>query len=443
MKTSTSVSNPLSEHSASSTAVQPLFRQEVLVEHQSQWLGTVLMEPKITHWVFASLAVLATAALLGLLFGTSYTRKARINGWLVPQQGLVRVFAPQTGIVTKIHVKEGVEVRIGMPLLTVSTEMQSEALGGIRQEVVRRLTKRRNNMVEEKAIQGQLFSQQAAALTQRIAAMEGEKKYLTQEINLQRTQLQLNEQIAERMRTLRSREIVTEPRREEAERDRIQQAAKLQGLERTQATLEREHLQLKASLRELPLRRLTQLSEIDRSIAALEQELAEAEERREIVIVAPQDGTVTSLQVEAGGSAQPSVPLLNIVPSGAVLQAQLFSPSRAIGFLKEGQRVLLRYEAFPYQKFGFHEGVVVSVSRSAMSPAEMTQQLAGLTALYGTNEPVYRINVELAQQTVTAYGNSVPLQPGMKLEADVLLESRRLVEWMLEPLFSVSGKLIG
>jgi membrane fusion protein len=131
------------------------------------------------------------------------------------------------------------------------------------------------------------------------------------------------------------------------------------------------------------------------------------------------------------------------VPSGAVLQAQLFSPSRAIGFLKEGQRVLLRYEAFPYQKFGFHEGVVVSVSRSAMSPAEMTQQLAGLTALYGTNEPVYRINVELAQQTVTAYGNSVPLQPGMKLEADVLLESRRLVEWMLEPLFSVSGKLIG
>jgi membrane fusion protein len=321
--------------------------------------------------------------------------------------------------------------------------MQSEALGGTRQEVVRRLTKRRNNLVEEKAIQGQLFSQQAADLAQRITAMEEERKYLAQEINLQRIQLKLNEQIAERMRSLRSREIVTEPRREEAERDRIQQAAKLQGLERTQATHEREHLQLKATFREIPLRRLTQLSEIDRSIAALEQELAEAEERREIVIVAPQGGTVTGLQIETGGNTQPSVPLLNIVPSGAVLQAQLFSPSRAIGFLKEGQRVLLRYEAFPYQKFGFHEGVVVSVSRSAMGPAEMTQQLAGLTALYGASEPVYRINVELARQTVTAYGNVVPLQPGMKLEADVLLESRRLVEWMLEPLFSVTGKLIG
>jgi membrane fusion protein len=131
---------------------------------------------------------------------------------------------------------------------------------------------------------------------------------------------------------------------------------------------------------------------------------------------------------------------MNIIPSDTMLQAQLFSPSRAVGFLREGQRVLLRYEAFPYQKFGFQEGVVVSVSRSAVSPAEMTQQLAGLNTLYGANEPIYRVIVNLKQQTVAAYGKPMPLQPGMKLEADVLLESRRLVEWMLEPLFSISGK---
>jgi membrane fusion protein len=275
---------------------------------------------------------------------------------------------------------------------------------------------------------------------QRIAALQDEQKFLTKEIDLQRTQLQLNEQIEQRMRTLRNRDIVTEPRREEAERERIQQAAKLQGLERTQAALQREYLQMAAALRELPLKRLTQLAEIDRNVAALEQELAEAEARREIVIVAPHDGIVTGLQVELGGGAQPSVPLLSIVPAQATLQAQLFSPSRGIGFLREGQRVLVRYEAFPYQKFGFHEGTIVSVSRSAVSPAEMTQQLAGLTALYGSNEPIYRITVNLHQQTVTAYGQPMPLQAGMQLEADVLLERRRLVEWMLEPLFSISGK---
>jgi len=425
----------------SSTAIEPLFRPEVLVEHQSQWLGTILLEPKISHWMFASLALLATAAVLGLLFFASYTSKARISGWLVPQQGLVRVFTPQAGVVTQLHVKEGMAVTKGAPLLSVSTEMQSEALGGTRQEIVRRLTKRRDSMAEEKLVQARLFALQSADLSRRIAALEDEQKYLAKEIDLQRAQLQLNEEIEARMRTLRTRDIVTEPRREEAERERIQQAAKMQNLERTQLALQREALQMQASLRELPFLRATKLAEIDRNVAALEQELAEAEARREIVIVAPQDGTVTGLQIESGGSAQANVPLLNIVPSDTALQAQLFSPSRAIGFLHEGQRVLLRYEAFPYQKFGFHEGVVTSVSRSAISPAEMAQQLVGLTALYGANEPVYRVTVDLQQQTVTAYGKPMPLQPGMKLEADVLLESRRLVEWMLEPLFSISGKL--
>jgi membrane fusion protein len=258
-----------------------------MVEHQSQWLGTVLLEPKITHWMFVSLALLATAAVLGMLFFTSYTRKARINGWLVPQQGLVRVFAPQAGVITQVHVKEGMQVKKDTPLLAVSTEMQSEAFGGTRQEIVLRLTKRRNSMAEERTTQESLFSQQAANLLRRIAALEDEQRYLAKEIELQRTQLRLNEQIEERMRALRTRDIVTEPRREEAERERIQQAAKLQGLERTQATLQREHLQMRASLRELPLRRQTQLAEIDRNVAALEQELAEAEARREIVIVRP------------------------------------------------------------------------------------------------------------------------------------------------------------
>jgi membrane fusion protein len=320
MSHSARISQPVNQ-SEKVTSVQPLFRPEVLVEHQSQWLGTVLLEPRITHWMFASLALLATAAVLGLLFFTSYTRKARVNGWLVPQQGVVRIFAPQAGVVTQLHVREGLKVKKGMPLLAVSTEMQSEALGATRQEIVNRLLKRRNSMVAEKAVQERLFTHQAADLMRRIYSLENEQKYLIQELDLQRTQLQLNEQIESRTRAMRARDIVTMPRLEEAERERIQQAARMQSLERTQAALQREHLHLRATLREIPLRRATQLAEIDRSVAALEQELAEAEERREILILAPEDGTITGMQVERGGSTQPSVPLMNIVPAGATLQA--------------------------------------------------------------------------------------------------------------------------
>jgi membrane fusion protein len=197
---------------------------------------------------------------------------------------------------------------------------------------------------------------------------------------------------------------------------------------------------LEAELNELPLRNQIRLAEIDRSVSVLEQEIAEAEARRETVITAPQDGTVTAIQAELGGAAVTSTPLLTIVPAGAKLQAHLFSPSRAIGFVQPGQRVMLRYEAFPYQKFGQYEGSIASVSRSAISPSELSQQLSGLTSLHGGGAPMYQITVNLAAQTASAYGGAVPLQPGMQLDADVLTEKRRLVEWVLDPLFTLTGK---
>lgn len=56
-------------------------------------------------------------------------------------------------------------------------------------------------------------------------------------------------------------------------------------------------------------------------------------------------------------------------------------------------------------------------------------------------EALYRIRVKLAKPQVQAYGHAVPLQAGMRLEADVQLDTRHLYEWALEPLFSVTGKL--
>ncbi len=202
-------------------------------------------------------------------------------------------------------------------------------------------------------------------------------------------------------------------------------------------------LVLESERNDLPLVSQAQIAGIERRIAEVGQQLAEAEARREIVITAPQSGTVTAIQVERGGSVKTAVPLLSIVPAGATLEAHLFSPSRAVGFVQADQRVLLRYQAYPYQKFGHHEGRVANIARSAINPGELPSQLAGLTSLYGATEPVYRIVVSLERQSVTAYGRPMPLQPGMQLEADVIIDRRRLIEWVLDPLYTLTGKWNG
>jgi membrane fusion protein len=116
----------------------------------------------------------------------------------------------------------------------------------------------------------------------------------------------------------------------------------------------------------------------------------------------------------------------------------LLVPSRAIGFIEPGDRVLLRYQAFPYQKFGHQEGRVAAISRSALSAGE----LGGLIGSTQQGEPFYRVTVSLARQAIIAYGKPEALKPGMLVDADVLGERKALVEWIFEPLYSLHGKLV-
>ena len=103
-------------------------------------------------------------------------------------------------------------------------------------------------------------------------------------------------------------------------------------------------------------------------------------------------------------------------------------------------QVLLRYQGYSYQKFGQSHGTVREVSRTAMRPEEMSLPGASLPP-GATAEPLYRVRVSLDRQTVVAYGDLQPLKSGEALDASVLLETRRLYEWVLEPLYTITGRV--
>jgi membrane fusion protein len=282
-----------------------------------------------------------------------------------------------------------------------------------------------------------------------VAALRGELQQSEREIAV----LQARRAIALRNEKLHQEQLkagfISEMRLQLVEAERLEQDARLGALERARLALVRERMGAEAELADLPLKMQKELALIDRNLAQLGQERAEAEAKREIVVTAPYDGTVTAIQAVPGAAANTTVPLLAVVPADSQLEAHLYGPSRAVGFVRPGQPVRLRYQAFPYQRFGHQEGVIESVSRSAVSPAELPPQLAGIVDQSngaaspggGRPEPIYRIVVRLARQDVQAYGQRFALQPGMALEADVLLERRRLYQWVLDPLYAVAGRL--
>ena len=412
-----------------------LFRPEVVEGRRQGWLGSIQLIRPVSFTVLTVFVVTTTVAVVSYLSFGEYTRKARVSGYLVPDSGVIRLVTPQPATVVERHVTEGQSVRQGDVLFVLSLE-RATLQGGTQAAVQQSLAARERSLQASSKQQALLQQTQSAALQRQISDMQRELAQLGTEADLQRERLGLAQQALARLESLRNDNFVSSAQVQTKAEEVLGLRAQLQGLERQGATKQREIGGLEAQLRELPLRTQTQLGEIDRDIAELVQKSAESEALTRIVIRAPQDGMVTSVLAERGQTATPATALASLVPADARLQAHLFAPSSAVGFVRSEQSVLLRYQAYPYQKFGHQAGHVMQVSRTPLQAAE----LASL-ALPASSEPLYRITVALDQQAVLAYGQAQPLAPGMQLDADVLLDRRRLIEWIFEPVLSITGRV--
>lgn len=411
-----------------------LFRPEVIESRQKQWLGGIRLMRPLTLQMLTLCAVLAAAAVITFLTLGEYTRKARLIGYLVPDGGVVRLVAPQVATVLESHALEGRAVRAGDLLYVLSLDAANQR-GSVRDS----LDARQHSLREAARQQHDLERERLVALQRQLEGMRAELGQIDAEAQLQAQRLVLAEQALQRLEALRADNFVSPTQVQAKSEEVLGLRAQAQALQRQRAAHLREIDQLQARVRELPMQGDVRRGEIDRDIAELSQEAAENEAQRRIEVRAPHDGVLTGVVAQPGQSVGPNVALASLLPTGARLQAQLFAPSSAIGFVQPHQRVQLRYQAFPYQKFGLQGGEIVQVSRAPMQAAELAELTAAGAG--STGEPLYRVTVALQRQSVSAYGREQALAPGMQLEADVLLERRRLIEWIFEPMLGLAGRV--
>ena len=418
-----------------------LFRPEALEHRQRDWLGSIQLVRPVSLALLTAFVVLVAAAVAAYLVWGEYTRKARVSGYLVPDRGLIRLMAPQAATVVESHVAEGRAVRQGDVLFVLAVG-QSTSTGDAQTAIQSSLALRAlaycslQDAVRQRAL---LEQNQLASLELQIGNMRRELGSLGAEADLQRERLALAQKALARLESLRNDNFVSSAQVQTKAEEILGLKAQLQALERQRGTQLREIAALEAQRRELPLKAQAARGEIDRDLAAVAQLSAENEARQRLVVRAPQNGVVTAVLADTGQAVTPGVALASLLPADARLQAHLFAPSSAVGFVRAHQAVQLRYQAFPYQKFGHQAGEVIQVARSPLQAAE----LAGLPlqGAAASGEPLYRITVSLDQQTVAAYGQAQALSPGMQLEADVLLDRRRLIEWLFEPVLGIASRV--
>ncbi|GJE18387.1 HlyD family secretion protein [Methylobacterium marchantiae] len=411
----------------------PLFRAEVAQARRDSWLGEAQVVQPLSIRLMTAITILITiAAILYVVFGT-YTRRIHAFGMLTPDVGLITVASPVAGRVSASGVKEGDRVVQGQLLYTLDLDAVS-ANGPTQQRIIDQLAKQKETIKAQSRLRSAMAATEKRSLAEQIDNLQSQSRQLEEQVQLQE---KLVPPLKERVDVLAKAVSDGFARSADLQNQNylyLQASSQLAQFRNSRLQLIGKVGELQATLATFDDKLARDLAEMDRTAAQLEQQRAESEARRAIEVRAPERGILTSIRVQAGQGVAAGATLLTLLPSDGRLQANLFVESSAIGFIDTGEAVMLRYAAFPFQRFGLYRGIVAEVTRAPLEAADLPEA-AGAKAKNG--DGIYRIIVRPDENSVIAYGESRRLEAGMRVEADIALEKRPLYRWLLDPLYRV------
>jgi membrane fusion protein len=407
-----------------------LFRREA-IDFQNQhrnWGQVVLLQPvssKVLTWFLAAVVALVVV----FVSVAQYARKETVVGYLTPSAGTAKIFVAQQGFVKELHVTEGQEVVEGDPLLTVSTAQVAANGEDVNATVLEILALQRDVINRQIVSEERRGTSERERLTAVIKGIESEIAQLEGQRKIQSERLKLSESFVSSATQLSAKGAMADIELKRREQAALEQKQNLTAVDQQLAARRTQVTESRYTLEQLPIVTAERLRLLRTDLSAVEQRVAEVNGRRAYVIRAPTSGRVSTLQANVGQIADPRRMQLEIIPLDASLQAELYFPTRAFGFVRVGQQVRILYDAFPYQKFGTYRGSVLKISQTILTSNDASGPIA-------LKEPAYRVTAALERPDIDAYGQKISLRPDMLLKADVILDKRSLMSWLLDPLLS-------
>ncbi|MCD9030898.1 HlyD family secretion protein [Luteimonas sp. Y-2-2-4F] len=399
-----------------------LFREEVLDARRESWLGRVHLPATRLGWPMAALGAAGALALALLLGLGSYQRKERVQGQIVPAGGLHTLAAPAAGTVSRLLVAEGARVAAGQPLLELRVDVEGAGGGGaVATQVAAALARQRGELRGELDDLAAAAPAEARALRERIAVLERQLASAAEEVDLRTRQSEAAQRMLERIRPLQEQRIVSAVQTQQYEDQALAAEALRETAERNRLETGDRLAEARRALQDRPMRERERRSALTQALAEVSREDALNQAQGALLLRAQAGGEVSGVAVDAGQSVRAGQRLLAVLPAGAEFRAELWIPARAAGTVAPGDRVSMRYHAFPYQVFGRQSGRILEIGRSAV-PAEDVRARSGLDP----GGPAYRALVALDAQQVRRDGRALPLRTHMTLDADLLLERRPL-----------------
>ncbi|MDQ6703615.1 MAG: HlyD family secretion protein [Pseudomonadota bacterium] len=417
-----------------------LFRQEAVDAKRDACFGRV----QITQSLPAKVVVVAGVVMLavGIAYAVlgNYTRRVNATGIILPRDGLLNLSSTVAGIVATTAAAEGQKVKKGQLLFVIDREANS-VTGPTVRRAIESLTHQKALLQQQRDLRKVMAGAEKEALQTQILNEEAQHVELAQQIAANEESLRRLKAKGDQLAAANRSHIVTDSAFQSQNTVYLEVFARQEAAKQNYLQTEGRIAQAKATLADLDNKTQQSLNEIDQNILTVEQQIAENEAQQSIYVLAPADGILTALLVHVGQGVDPNTTLVTVLPSSGTMEAHLFVDSSAIAILRVGAPVLLRYAAFPFQKFGLYKGTVTEIT---LAPVSQDTSQSGAPS--GTAEGIrsasekgslYRVVVTPQLPYVLAEGKQQKLEAGMRVEASIALDRRHLYEWVFEPLYQV------
>ena len=430
-----------------------LFRPEVSAGKGNAWFGqAVLLQPLSLRLLTACILVFVLGMFVFLHYG-QYTRRIPASGVLIPDLGLIKIQSPHNGIVLERRVREGQQVQAGQVLYVISTDVSyaagtvglagdgTEKTAGKTTTMLMKLGERQKIIEADRSKTGAMAAREYSEGQQKVQSLRAEIAQLDQEVATQKERLKLKNEQYERNVKAQETGFISHLALQQKHDELLDQQARIQSMQRSRLGLMRGLAEAQANLDAITGKQVLARSQFERQILDVEQERINQESAGKILVTAPQAGVVAVVIAEPGQRVDNQT-LLTILPENSKLEAQVFLSGTGIGFIREGDPVILRFSAFPHQKFGSLNGTVSQISHATLTATEQGSEAIGTeTGAKSASSGRYRVRITLPAQYLLAKGQQHRLRAGMQVDVQFDQERRALIEWILEPLYTLKDKV--
>ncbi|MBW7984845.1 HlyD family secretion protein [Enterobacillus tribolii] len=421
-----------------------LFRQEAVEYAKAKWLGKALLISGYSSRSVAALSLMFFILLLAIIIFGNYTRRINVNGEVLSQPHPITVFSPQQGFIIKKWVNAGDSVAKGQPLYqidvsrtTSSGNVSATALKAINNQLTQIdgiiIKLQENKAVTLDNLRRQLEKYRAnhqksqTLVANAATGMEEMRNTMTNYTDYQRKGLINKDQLNNQRYLYYQQQSIYQSLNTQVIQEGLQMA-----------TLESELSTRSADFD-------NQISQYLYQRSDLQRQLAEADAGGMLYINAPSSGKIENMSVTQGQMVKANDSLAQLTPAGEHnYMLLLWLPNSSLPYVHAGDSVNIRYEAFPFEKFGQFPGRIASISNVPASPQEMAlYNNIPQTASGGISEPYYKVMVTLKNDSFRYQGGPLTLSNGLKAQVTLFLEKRPLYQWMFSPFYDIRKSVMG